>query len=192
MNPTNMMPAPNQQPSPDQPFPLPTERWQQIGTHSFPLTLWSTMQGEVFHTQSKHWSNMGLPQPADVLECHEKKRFFEMGRYLLSDNPISDRLAVGTRGHFSQRHGPHHQGLVCGEAFETFIISFEQIHNTNNENAWGEVLKWERFHKAECPEPQVRHFDIWYDTLILGVRTSLIFNGIFRIWLSVEKLWRQG
>ena len=27
MDPTNMMPAPNQQPSPDQPFPLPTERW---------------------------------------------------------------------------------------------------------------------------------------------------------------------
>ena len=31
MNPTNMMPAPNQQPSPDQPFPLPTERSLIIG-----------------------------------------------------------------------------------------------------------------------------------------------------------------
>ena len=35
------------------------------------------------------------------------------------------------------------------------IDLFVQIHNTNNENAWAEVLKWERFHKAECPEPQV-------------------------------------
>merc|ERR1712192_160862 len=33
-----------------------------------------------------------------------------------------------------------------------------KIHNTNNENAWGEVLKWERFHKAECPEPQLKSF----------------------------------
>jgi hypothetical protein len=36
INPDNMMPAPNQQPAPDQPFPLPTERqvrtlsWLQI------------------------------------------------------------------------------------------------------------------------------------------------------------------
>ena len=65
----------------------------------------------------------------------------------------SDRLAVGTWGHLSQRHGPHHQGCW---GCQTCLISFAQIHNTNNENAWGEVLKWERFHKAECPEPQVR------------------------------------
>jgi len=33
-----------------------------------------------------------------------------------------------------------------------------KIHNTNNENAWTEVLKWERFHRAECPEPQLKSF----------------------------------
>merc|ERR1712013_712236 len=33
-----------------------------------------------------------------------------------------------------------------------------KIHNTNNENAWAEVLKWERFHRAECPEPQLKSF----------------------------------
>ena len=70
----------------------------------------------------------------------------------------SDRLAVGTWGHLSQRHGPHHQGCW---GCQTCLISFAQIHNTNNENAWGEVLKWERFHKAECPEPQVRSIGYW-------------------------------
>ena len=57
------------------------------------------------------------------------------------------------------------------------IISFEQIHNTNNENAWGEVLKWERFHKTECPEPQVRHFDmkLWYWECAPVLYSELIF-----------------
>ena len=82
----------------------------------------------------------------------------------------SDRLAVGTWGHLSQRHGPHHQGC-WGSQCQTCLISFAQIHNTNNENAWGEVLKWERFHMAECPEPQVRSICYW----------SWYF-GIGRVW----------
>jgi len=32
------------------------------------------------------------------------------------------------------------------------------IHNTNNENAWEEVLKWERMHLRECKEPQLKSF----------------------------------
>ena len=50
---------------------------------------------------------------------------------------------------------------VVGVVKLVLHVSFAQIHNTNNENAWGEVLKWERFHKAECPEPQVRSICYW-------------------------------
>lgn len=30
--------------------------------------------------------------------------------------------------------------------------SIIKIHNRNNEDAWQEVLKWEAFHAADCPE----------------------------------------
>ena len=192
MNPTNMMPAPNQQPSPDQPFPLPTERWQQIW-HTFILP-WHCCEGTERHAHSATLilydqpcrvkssipnPNTGqtwvYPSQQMFWNAMKRKGVFEFQTLHLKTSS-SDRLAMGTWGYISQRHGPHHQGWFVVKHLK---LSFAQIHNTNNENAWGEVLKWERFHKAECPEPQVKAICA-YESFIL----TLI--------LSVEKLWRQG
>jgi len=106
MNPTNMMPAPNQQPSPDQPFPLPTERVKS----SIPNP--NTGQTWVYPSQQMFWNAM-------------KRKGWQWGPEDISAKDMDHII---------------------------------KIHNTNNENAWGEVLKWERFHKAECPEPQLKSF----------------------------------
>ena len=78
---------------------------------------------------------------------------------------------------------------VVGVVKLVLHVSFAQIHNTNNENAWGEVLKWERFHKAECPEPQVK-VNLLLE-LILWHWKSVTF--LCKIFIStVEKFRWQG
>jgi len=106
MNPTNMMPAPNQQPSPDQPFPLPTERVKS----SIPNP--NTGETWVYPSQQMFWNAM-------------KRKGWQWGPEDISAKDMDHII---------------------------------KIHNTNNENAWAEVLKWERFHRAECPEPQLKSF----------------------------------
>jgi len=106
VDPTNMMPAPNQMPSPDQPFPLPVDR--QKSTIPNP----NTGQTWVYPSQQMFWNAM-------------KRKGWQWGPEDISANDMGQII---------------------------------KIHNTNNENAWGEVLKWERMHIRECPEPQLKSF----------------------------------
>ena len=88
------MPPPNQQPSPGQPFLLPTER--QTST----IPRGGTEQNWVYPSQQMFWNAMlrkGWKWEKDDLKQEDM------------DNII-------------------------------------RIHNTNNEQAWQEVLKWEAFH----------------------------------------------
>ena len=192
MNPTNMMPAPNQQPSPDQPFPLPTERWTETlqGQKWYFNQPIMQLQGQIVHTQSKYWSDLGLPKSADVLERHEEKRFRHHHIMWWRDLQSSfNRLAVGSWGHFGQGHGSHHQGWCTPESFWNQPFCFVQIHNTNNENAWTEVLKWERFHRAECPEPQVGNMVLFFGFGALVFRFHYICS--WKVLVGKPKIFHQ-
>ncbi|XP_077980860.1 holocytochrome c-type synthase-like [Glandiceps talaboti] len=57
-----------------------------------------------------------------------------------------------------------------------FII---KIHNTNNEDAWQEVLKWEALHARECGYPRLKKFG--------GKAQDLSPRARFRCWLGYEK-----
>lgn len=41
---------------------------------------------------------------------------------------------------------------------QTDMAHIIRIHNSNNEQAWQEVLKWEAFHARECPYPRLKKF----------------------------------
>ncbi|KAK7603003.1 hypothetical protein V9T40_003002 [Parthenolecanium corni] len=107
IDPTNMMPPPNQRPAPDQPFPLSTEREfstipkagtsGEVWVYPSPQMFWNAMLRKGWH-----WKEDDL-NPQDM------------------DNII-------------------------------------KIHNTNNEDAWKEILKWEALHAGECMNPQLKSF----------------------------------
>eukprot|EP00112_Aurelia_sp_Birch-Aquarium-sp1_P017015 Seg3907.3 transcript_id=Seg3907.3/GoldUCD/mRNA.D3Y31 product="Cytochrome c-type heme lyase" protein_id=Seg3907.3/GoldUCD/D3Y31 len=100
------MPPPNQQPSPGQPFLLPT------GRETSTIPRGGTEQNWVYPSQQMFWNAMlrkGWKWEKDDLKQDDM------------DNII-------------------------------------RIHNTNNEQAWQEVLKWEAFHAHECDQPKLLKF----------------------------------
>ncbi|KAF7385666.1 hypothetical protein HZH66_011508 [Vespula vulgaris] len=127
INPLNMMPPANQQPAPDQPFPLPTDR--QIS--SIPK---ATGDGEfwVYPSQQMFWNAM---------------------------------LRKGWRWKNED---------IMPKDMDDII----KIHNTNNEQAWQEVLKWEALHARECNCPKLRSFG--------GKATQYSPRARIRHWLGYE------
>ena len=160
MNPTNMMPAPNQQPSPDQPFPLPTERSLIIGP---------VLVSPHFNLFCRVKSSIPNPNTGETWVYPSQQMFWNAmkrkGAVIMICTNISHTLLLGWQW------GP--EDISAKDMDHIIKVGFKrwpqiktsplQIHNTNNENAWAEVLKWERFHRAECPEPQVKddHIGTW-------------------------------
>ncbi|XP_078741657.1 holocytochrome c-type synthase [Lampetra fluviatilis] len=99
VDPSNMMPPPNQLPAPDQPFPLPTLREESTIPRAGSSANW------VYPSEQMFWNAM---------------------------------LRKGWRW--------KDDDLDPGDM--TNII---RIHNTTNEQAWLEILKWEALHIKECP-----------------------------------------
>lgn len=114
IDPANMMPPPNQRPSPDQPFPLSIEREKST------IPKAGAAEGEtwVYPSQQMFWNAM---------------------------------LRKGWRFERDQDGGG---GGINAETMRHII----HIHNTNNEAAWREVLKWEALHGAECGKPMLKSF----------------------------------
>lgn len=106
IDPLNMMPPPNQRPSPGQPFPLPTDRV----VSGIPKA--DTDEKWVYPSQQMFWNAM-------------------------------------------LRKGWRWQEEDVKQKDMADIIS---IHNSNNEQAWEEVLKWEALHARECCNPKLRKF----------------------------------
>jgi len=106
LDPSNMMPPANQQPSPGQPFLLPTERQKSSIPRGGTDGTW------VYPSPQMFWNAM-----------------LRKGWRWEKDN-------------LSQMDMDH-------------II---KIHNTNNERAWEEILKWEAFHSHECDQPKLLKF----------------------------------
>lgn len=121
------MPPANQQPAPDQPFPLPTDR--QIS--SIPK---ATGDGEfwVYPSQQMFWNAM---------------------------------LRKGWRWKNED---------IMPKDMDDII----KIHNTNNEQAWQEVLKWEALHARECNCPKLRSFG--------GKATQYSPRARIRHWLGYD------
>lgn len=106
IDPLNMMPPPNQRPSPDQPFELPIERQKST------IPKAGTDQTWVYPSQQMFWNAM---------------------------------LRKGWRWKDEQ---------IDQKTMDHII----KIHNTNNEAAWQEVLKWEALHAEECKNPKLKSF----------------------------------
>lgn len=106
INTDNMMPPPNQRPSPDQPFPLPTDREQSTIPKAGTDSTW------VYPSQQMFWNAM----------------LRKGWRWKEADIAQSD------------------------------MANIIRIHNSNNEQAWREVLKWEALHAKECSEPKLKRF----------------------------------
>lgn len=110
INPSNMMPAPNQQPAVGQPFPLSTAR------------VTSTIPKAGGENKNKNW------------EYPSEQMFWNA----------------------MLRKGWKWEDDAIKQKDMTDII---RIHNTNNEEAWQEVLKWEALHYGECPDkPKLKKF----------------------------------
>lgn len=107
INPLNMMPPENQNPAPDQPFPLSKDR--QVST--IPK---ATEEGGfwVYPSPQMFWNAM---------------------------------LRKGWRWKDED---------ISPKDMDNII----KIHNTNNEQAWQEVLKWEALHAFECASPKLKSF----------------------------------
>ncbi|XP_068438076.1 holocytochrome c-type synthase-like isoform X3 [Clinocottus analis] len=107
IDPSNMMPPPNQVPAQDQPFALPLAREE------------STIPR---HNMEKNWV-----YPSEQMFWNAMLR--KGWRWREDDLGAQDM---------------------------TNII---KIHNTNNEQAWQEILKWEALHAGECPcGPTLKRF----------------------------------
>jgi len=107
IDPTNMMPPPNQRPSPDQPFSLELKR----EVSSIPK---AGTEGEnwVYPSQQMFWNAM---------------------------------LRKGWRWKDDDLKQKDMKDII-------------RIHNTNNEDAWNEVLKWEALRYREGVVPQLKSF----------------------------------
>ncbi|XP_007885304.1 cytochrome c-type heme lyase isoform X2 [Callorhinchus milii] len=99
IDPSNMMPPPNQQPAPDQPFPLSVNREESHIPMANSEKYW------VYPSEQMFWNAM-------------------------------------------LRKGWRWRNEDISSKDMTNIIN---IHNSNNEQAWQEILKWEALHAKECP-----------------------------------------
>lgn len=106
VNPDNMMPAPNQLPSPGQPFPLSTSRVKSGIPKAGSEDNW------VYPSEQMFWNAM-----------------LRKGWRWEDDTVQKDDMS--------------------------HIIN---IHNSNNEKAWNEVLMWEAMHCDECKTPKLKKF----------------------------------
>lgn len=99
IDPSNMMPPPNQQPASDQPFPLSVSREESKIPRANSEKRW------VYPSEQMFWNAM-------------------------------------------LRKGWRWRNEDISSQDMTNIIN---IHNSNNEQAWQEILKWEALHAKECP-----------------------------------------
>ncbi|KAJ8010444.1 hypothetical protein DPEC_G00075140 [Dallia pectoralis] len=107
IDPTNMMPPPNQLPAQDQPFPLPLNREESTIPRA------GTDKNWVYPSEQMFWNAM-------------------------------------------LRKGWRWKEEDLGQQDMSNII---KIHNTNNEQAWQEILKWEALRARECPcGPSLKRF----------------------------------
>ncbi|KAM6953650.1 holocytochrome c-type synthase-like [Aplochiton taeniatus] len=107
IDPTNMMPPPNQLPAADQPFPLPVNRAESTIPRAGSDQKW------VYPSEQMFWNAM---------------------------------LRKGWRWREDDLDPQDMRNII-------------KIHNTNNEQAWQEILKWEALHAKECPcGPSLKRF----------------------------------
>ncbi|XP_051719631.1 holocytochrome c-type synthase-like isoform X2 [Ctenopharyngodon idella] len=99
INPANMMPPPNQQPSADQPFPLSVVREESTIPRAGSEQKW------VYPSEQMFWNAM---------------------------------LRKGWRWNND-------------DIKQKDMTNIIRIHNQNNEQAWQEILRWEKLHSKECP-----------------------------------------
>ncbi|XP_073705680.1 holocytochrome c synthase a [Garra rufa] len=99
INPANMMPPPNQQPSAAQPFPLSVVREESTIPRA------GSEQNWVYPSEQMFWNAM---------------------------------LRKGWRWN-------------NGDINQKDMTNIISIHNQNNEQAWQEILRWEKLHSKECP-----------------------------------------
>lgn len=126
IDPSNMMPPPNQRPAPDQPFSLPTERI----VSSIPKA--DSDEKWVYPSPQMFWNAM---------------------------------LRKGWRWKDSD---------ISPKDMDNII----NIHNSNNELAWREVLKWEALHADECTTPRLKRF--------AGYASKYSPRARIRSWLGYE------
>ncbi|OUC49705.1 cytochrome c/c1 heme lyase [Trichinella nativa] len=106
LDPANMMPPENQQPAPDQPFPLSTERELSSIPKAGSDENWMYPSAQMF------WNAM---------------------------------LRKGWQWKESD---------IQPDDMDSII----RIHNSNNEQAWREILRWEALHFKECDCPKLKSF----------------------------------
>jgi len=106
LDPANMMPPANQQPSPDQPFPLNTERVQSNIPRGGTDGTWQYPSEQMF------WNAM-------------LRKGWRWEKDSLSQQDMSHII---------------------------------RIHNFNNENAWQEVIKWEKFRGSDTENVKLMKF----------------------------------
>merc|ERR1719334_1747483 len=107
INPSNMMPPPNRQPAPDQPFLLSTEReTSNIPKADAPGERW------VYPSEQMFWNAM-------------LRKGWQWKDDALTPKDMTDII---------------------------------KIHNTNNEDAWNEVLMWEALRYKEDVVPRLKSF----------------------------------
>jgi cytochrome c heme-lyase len=127
IDPLNMMPPPNQRPSPDQPFTLPTERQKSTIPKAGTSDTW------VYPSPQMFWNAM---------------------------------LRKGWRWREEDSMNP--------DTMQHII----RIHNSNNEEAWKEVLKWEALRARECGQPMLKSFG--------GKAADFSPRARFRSWMGYE------
>lgn len=126
------MPAPNQQPAPDQPFPLPIER--QIS--NIPkVTPDGATEFWVYPSQQMFWNAM-LRKGVHFIDEPYKRNDF---------NRSVPNMFLGWQWKKEDLKQNDMDNII-------------KIHNANNEQAWQEVLKWEALHAKECGHPKLKSF----------------------------------
>ncbi|XP_051983950.1 holocytochrome c-type synthase [Xyrauchen texanus] len=127
INPANMMPPPNQQPSPGQPFILSVAREESTIPRAGSEQKW------VYPSEQMFWNAM---------------------------------LRKGWRWNNDDVNQKDMSNIIS-------------IHNQNNEQAWQEILRWEKLHSIDCPcGPSLLRFG--------GKAKDLSPRARFRHWMGHE------
>nr|AAH76303.1 Holocytochrome c synthetase a [Danio rerio]AAI65701.1 Hccsa protein [Danio rerio] len=127
INPANMMPPPNQQPSADQPFPLSVVREESTIPRA------GAEQNWVYPSEQMFWNAM-------------LRKGWRWNKDDINQNDMGDII---------------------------------KIHNQNNEQAWQEILRWEKLHSKECPcGPSLLRFG--------GKAKDFSPRARFRYWMGHE------
>ncbi|XP_073771861.1 holocytochrome c synthase a isoform X5 [Danio rerio] len=153
INPANMMPPPNQQPSADQPFPLSVVREESTIPRA------GAEQNWVYPSEQMFWNAM-------------LRKGWRWNKDDINQNDMGDII---------------------------------KIHNQNNEQAWQEILRWEKLHsKHELPfdrhdwivdrcGKEVRYVIDYYDGGLVSKHTILdvrpAFDSLGAVWDRMKVTW---